>query len=73
MNPTSINSDQGLSLIRLLKGCEGAIDYDGSASSQVLFMLANGKTLRFGVTDDDVTDKPGLWVDQYPGLALRKP
>lgn len=51
-----------------LKKLDGAISYDGDASVQVVFKLANGKTLRIGVTDDDVADRPGLWCDQYEGL-----
>ncbi len=46
------------------------MEYDGDASCQVIFKLANGRTLRFGVTDDDVADHPGLmWIDQYGGLT----
>lgn len=69
---TTISSDLGLDLITKLKGLEGAISYDGDASCQVVFMLTNGKTLRFGVTDDDVGSGM-LWVDQYEGLALKAP
>lgn len=69
MTPTSISSDDGLALIDLLRGMEGGMDYSGDASSQVIFKLANGRTLRFGVTDDDVAEHPGLWIDQYGGLT----
>ena len=66
-------ASEGLSdvdFIRRLKTLDGAIPYDGDASVQVVFKLANGKTLRIGVTDDDVADRPGLWCDQYPGLLI---
>ena len=53
-----------------LKKLDGAIGYDGSCSSQVVFRLANGKTLRIGITDDDCTDTPGIWCDQYEGLGI---
>lgn len=53
--------------IRDLKKLDGAIPYDGDASVQVVFILANGKTLRFGITDEDISDG-NLWFDQYPGL-----
>lgn len=69
MTHTSISSDDGLALIDLLRGMEGGMDYSGDASSQVIFKLANGRTLRFGVTDDDVAEHPGLWIDQYGGLT----
>ncbi|MCD6301058.1 MAG: hypothetical protein J7L82_03195 [Staphylothermus sp.] len=64
------NNQDIFNFIKKLKLLDGAINYDGDASIQVLFILSNGKTLRFGITDDDVTDKPGLWVDQYKGLLL---
>lgn len=58
------NSD----LISRLKRLAGAISYDGECSSQVVFKLANGKTLRIGITDTDVAETPGIWCDQYEGL-----
>lgn len=51
-------------LIYRLKRMVGAIPYDGELSTQVVFKLANGKTLRIGVTDGDDT----IWCDQYEGL-----
>lgn len=54
-----------------LKKLDGAIPYDGDASVQVVFKLANGKNLRIGITDSDVADKPGLWCDQYEGLPIK--
>lgn len=66
---TNINADDGGELIEQLKTLRGAISYDGDASCQVVFLLANGDTLRFGVTDDDVAEHPGsMWLDQYTGL-----
>ena len=53
-----------------LKKLDGAIDYDGDCSCQVIFRLANGKTLRIGITDDDVAARLGLTCDQYEGLAI---
>lgn len=53
-----------------LKKLDGAVDYDGDCSTQVVFRLANGKTLRIGNTDDDCSDNPGIWCDQYEGLAI---
>lgn len=61
----------GVSFIQRLKALDGAIPYDGDASAQVVFRLANGKTLRIGVTDDDVAEEPGLWCDQYEGLPIK--
>lgn len=66
---SNISDPEAGNLIAALKKFDGAINYDGDASSQVMFQLANGKTLRIGITDDDVgTGK--LWVDQYQGLAI---
>ena len=62
------NNQDALDFITKLKTFNGAIEYDGDASVQVAFLLANGKTLRFGTTDDDVARELGLWFDQYPGL-----
>lgn len=62
---TNISSSNGIDLIQQLKKLDGAISYDGDASVQVIFQLKSGKTLRFGVTDDDVTENPGvMWIDQ---------
>ncbi len=58
-------------LIQKLKKLDGAIPYDGECSSQVVFKLANGKTLRIGITDADTFEEgedPGIWCDQYEGL-----
>ncbi len=66
---SNINWRQSYELIKALKKFDGAIDYDGSCSNQVLFHLSNGKTLRFMVVDSDVGDSH-LAVDQYPGLAI---
>ncbi len=65
---TNINSTDGIDLIQELKKVDGAIPYDGNASCQVVFLLKNGKTLRFCVTDDDVAMHKGLVIDQYEGL-----
>jgi len=53
-----------------LKKLPGAVQYDGDASVQVAFLLANGKVLRIGITDEDVAARPGLWCDNFPGLAI---
>ena len=61
---TNISADIGCELISQLKKMNGAIDYSGDCSYQVVFLLKNGETLRFGVTDDDVAEHPGflsLW------------
>lgn len=60
-------SDATVGFIDLLKKLDGAVSYDGDASFQVVFKLKNGKTLRFGITDDDI-GSGFLWVDQYEGL-----
>lgn len=52
------------SLIHKLKQLDGAIPYDGDASVQVVFKLANGKTLRIGMTEE----VDSIWCDQYEGL-----
>lgn len=66
---SNIGDPEAGKLIQALKKFNGAMDYDGDASCQVMFGLANGETLRIGITDDDVgTGK--LWVDQYQGLAI---
>lgn len=56
-----------------LKRMDGAMEYDGSCSSQVIFKLTNGKTLRFCVCDDDVAgdsiEHQGLQIDQFGGLT----
>jgi hypothetical protein len=67
-DPVGVPTMRDVEFIQHLKTLDGAIPYDGDASCQVVFKLANGKTLRIGVTDDDVTDQPGLWADQYEGL-----
>lgn len=64
---TNIKTKDALNLINTLKKISGAIPYDGVASSQVVFKLGNGKTLRLGVTDED-TGTGLLWIDQYEGL-----
>lgn len=56
---------EAVNFVESLKKLEGAISYDGNASTQVLFYLANGRVLRIGVTDEDVGDRAGLWADQY--------
>ena len=66
----SDQADSEYRFIDKLKKLDGAIEYDGSCSSQVIFRLANGRTLRISRTDDDVAVTPGLHCDQYEGLAL---
>lgn len=74
MKTTTIGSMAGIELINILKTLDGAISYDGECSTQVAFRLKNGRTVRFGVTDEDVTpiESQGLWVDQYAGLAVEE-
>lgn len=64
------NLEQDLDFIRRLKRMPGAVSYDGDASVQVAFLLANGKTLRIGLTDEDVGTGE-LWADNYAGLHLK--
>ena len=56
----------GTQIINKLKTLKGAIDYDGDYSTQVVFLLANGETLRFVVNDEGK-----LLIDQYRGLAIQ--
>jgi len=56
-----------IEFIEELKQIKGAIQYDGDASVQVLLPQKDGRTLRVGVTDDDVSDGK-LWWDHYKGL-----
>lgn len=56
--------------VAYLKKLPGAIPYDGDASVQVVFKLANGMNLRIGVSDSDCTDQLGLWADNYAGLGI---
>jgi hypothetical protein len=52
-------------VISKLKTLKGAIDYDGDYSTQVVFLLANGETLRFVENDEGE-----FFIDQYRGLAI---
>jgi hypothetical protein len=61
-----ISTDDVVRFIQKLKEMPGAISYDGDASIQVVFRLANGLVLRIGSTDDDVGSP--LWADNYKGL-----
>lgn len=67
------NSDDVVAFVEYLKTLDGAVEYDGCASIQVMFQLKNGKNLRIGITDDDLCDRnhKGLWVDQYGGLKIK--
>ncbi len=65
-------TDHAVDFIRRLKKLPGARNCDGEASSQVYFELACGQTIRIGVTDPDVTDTPGLWVDGWQTGTRRK-
>jgi hypothetical protein len=57
-----IGSDS--SLITELKKLEGSISYDSDYCEQVIFLLANGKTLRIcGPADEE-----GYRCDQFEGL-----
>ncbi len=47
-----------------LKRLDGAIDYDGTESAQVVFRLANGRTLRV------CYGELGLTCDQFEGLQI---
>ncbi len=63
---TKINEGQGMALIDQLVRLLGTKPFLGECSIQVYIKLADGKTLRFGVTDDDVSGCPGkLWVQVY--------
>jgi hypothetical protein len=68
-SPKLTGSKTGLKIVDYLLTLDGAMPYHGDASWQVIFKLANGKTLRLGVTDDDVAQVKGLWIDQYEGLT----
>ena len=46
---------------------EGAFDYSGNCSSQVVIPKKNGGFIRIGITDDDVGSGK-LWFDNYEGL-----
>ncbi len=65
-------TEDACKFIGKLQRLDGAINFDGDCSCQVMFELKNGKTLRIGVTDDDVTNELGIWVDQYGELALKQ-
>ena len=65
------NPEKIFDLIRVLKQVEGALNYDGDASIQVLLPLKGGGCIRIGSTDNDLTDTPdSVWVDRYDGLAF---
>ena len=53
--------------IEQLKKIEGAIDYDGNYSTQVMFKLANGKNLRIGIGDEENSE---IFCDQFEGLGI---
>lgn len=57
-----------IALIQELKKVKGAKNYDGDASTQVLLPTNDGRFLRVGQTDDDVTDNPTIWFDYYVGF-----
>lgn len=66
---TNISLNAGCDLIQKLKTLKGAINYDGDHSTQVVFILTNGETLRFAVNSEG--GKGGtMMVDQYRGLAI---
>jgi len=65
------NTGDACDFIDKLKKLDGAINLDGECSAQVLFELKNGKTLRIGITDDDVATELGLWADQYVHRLLK--
>jgi len=63
---TKIRETLGLGLINQLAHLSGRDLFLGECSTQAVFRLADGRTLRFGVTDDDVSICPGrMWVDVY--------
>lgn len=45
-------------------------DYSGAASYQAAHVMGNGALLRVGVTDEDVAEEQGIWVDIFAGLHL---
>ena len=58
-----------IELIEELKKVNGALPYDGDASVQVLLPTIDGRILRVGVTDNDVSEAPDkVWFDYYKGL-----
>ncbi len=65
-----MTNNEAVHLICMLQQIEGAIDYSGECSVQVVIPLKNGKHLRLGVTDSDVAATQGLWFDQYEGLKM---
>ncbi len=65
-----MTNKQAYELIKLLKKVAGAINYDGDASTQVMFKMRDGKNLRIGITDEDVAPGQGLWFDDYEGLKI---
>lgn len=63
---TKINAKQGMALIDQLVRLLDTKPFLGECSLQVYIKLADGRTLRFGVTDDDVSKCPNkLWVQIY--------
>lgn len=49
----------------------GWFDYSGDASTQAAHLLPDGTMLRIGITDDDVAEQSGLWMDIYKGLQVK--
>lgn len=75
---TEVGAHVGIDLINKLAKVPGACTFLGECSTQVSFRLKNGKVLRFGVTDDDVAEKQGLWFDMceinhLEGLEVNEP
>lgn len=51
-------------IINLLK-IKGAENCSGEASLQVMLPLKDDTFMRIGVTDEDVAETQGLWVDYW--------
>ncbi len=54
-------------LIDLLMKFPGWRNFSGDTSVQALFIIPLLRMgFRVGITDDDVTQRPGIWFDIYP-------
>ncbi len=63
----SRQTKEALNLINLLVRFPGWRDFSGDCSAQALFCPGwLGLGIRFGITDEDMAARPGLWLDIYP-------
>ena len=58
-----VRQGQDLAVVEQLIAQYGGDEFMGECSVQAYFLLADGRNLRFGLTDDDVAAHQGLWVD----------